>query len=136
MVAGFLVLVSALFYSSFPSFRARAQLIVLSLTGQPRTTFLHNHQLSFCSILVLCNLGSELTNTVASPLAIYGFVSKRTEKNASPRYVFHLVIFVFFVVFIFFDKGKKALNSYDTYHYSTTLFSSPSLSHSFWECFE
>jgi len=55
------------------------------------------------------------------PISYYGLVSKRIEKKAFPsRCLLHLVNFFFF---FFFLTGKRALNSYDTYHYSTSPFS-------------
>lgn len=92
---GFCLVIWLLF---FPSFRVRAQLIVLSLTGQPRTTCLHNHQFSFCSMLVLCNLGSELTNTIASPLAIMDLFPRGWRRTLL-RYVMYFTWSFFYFLF-------------------------------------
>jgi len=122
MVASFLVLVSALlFYYFFPSLRLRARLIVLSLTGQPRTTFLHNHQFSFYPMLVLYNLGPELTDTIAAHWPLMDLFP-RGWRIIILHVMYFTWLFLFFSSFWFFDKGKKALNSYDTYHYSTSFF--------------
>jgi hypothetical protein len=95
--------------------------MVLSFTGQPRTAFLHDHQSHIlCSMFVLCNLDAEFTDIVASPLAITDLFLRGSRK----KHFHHVVYFTWSTFFFFFFlTGKRALNSYDTYHYSTSPFS-------------